>query len=42
MNWIRKNLFSSPLNSALTILIVGMLAWLVPPAVLAACREVAL
>ena len=33
MNWIRKNLFSSPLNSALTILIIGVLAWLVPPAI---------
>ncbi len=33
MDWIRKNLFSSPLNSALTVLFLGLIFWLVPPAV---------
>ena len=32
MTWIRANLFSSPANAALTIAIVGLLAWVLPPA----------
>ncbi len=29
--WLRDNLFSSRLNAALTLLILGLLAWLLPP-----------
>ncbi|MEZ5604529.1 MAG: amino acid ABC transporter permease, partial [Burkholderiaceae bacterium] len=32
MTWIRANLFSSPANAALTIAMVGLLAWVLPPA----------
>jgi len=32
MTWIRANLFSSPANAALTIAMVGLLAWMLPPA----------
>jgi len=31
--WMRRNLFSSPFNTALTLLCVAFLAWVVPPAV---------
>lgn len=32
MAWIRANLFSSPANAALTIAMIGLLAWTLPPA----------
>lgn len=32
MTWVRANLFSSPANAALTIAMVGLLAWVLPPA----------
>ncbi len=32
LEWIRQNLFSSPLNSLLTLAILGLLVWWVPPA----------
>jgi len=32
MAWIRANLFSSPANAALTIAMIGLLAWALPPA----------
>ncbi|HWX81985.1 MAG TPA: amino acid ABC transporter permease [Xanthobacteraceae bacterium] len=31
--WLRVNLFSSPLNIALTLLCIGLIAWVVPPLV---------
>jgi general L-amino acid transport system permease protein len=31
IGWLRANLFSSPLNSALTILAILLIAWVVPP-----------
>jgi len=31
--WLRTHLFSSPANSALTVLLLALLAWIVPPAV---------
>ena len=31
--WARANLFSSPLNAALTLVCVGFLAWALPPAI---------
>ena len=31
--WARANLFSSPLNAALTLACVGFLAWALPPAI---------
>ena len=33
MHWIKRNLFSSPLNTLLTLVSVAFLAWVVPPAV---------
>ena len=30
--WLRKNLFSGPLDTALTLVMVALLAWAVPPA----------
>jgi len=30
--WLRENLFSSPLNTALTLLCAAVLVWIVPPA----------
>ncbi len=32
MNWIRANLFSSPANAAVTLVMLALLAWVVPPA----------
>ncbi len=32
LSWIRANLFSSPGNAALTIFVVALLAWALPPA----------
>ncbi|MGE3921638.1 MAG: amino acid ABC transporter permease [Lautropia sp.] len=31
MDWIKRNLFSTPLNAALTLLIVGLAIWWIPP-----------
>ena len=31
IGWLRANLFSSPLNAALTILSILLVAWIVPP-----------
>ncbi len=31
MDWIKRNLFASPLDSAVTLFIVGLLVWWVPP-----------
>jgi general L-amino acid transport system permease protein len=31
IGWLRENLFSSPLNIALTIICVAFLAWVIPP-----------
>ena len=33
MDWIRKHLLSTPVNTALTVLVIGLLAWLLPPAI---------
>jgi general L-amino acid transport system permease protein len=33
IGWVRANLFSSPLNAVLTLLIVALLLWIVPPAI---------
>jgi general L-amino acid transport system permease protein len=33
IGWMRRNLFSSPFNTALTLLCVALLAWTVPPTV---------
>lgn len=33
MQWIKRNLFSSPFNTALTLLCLGLLIWVVPPVV---------
>jgi general L-amino acid transport system permease protein len=33
MAWLRQNLFSSPINAAITILTLLLLAWIVPPMV---------
>ncbi len=33
IGWMRKNLFSSPLNIALTILVALLIVWIVPPLV---------
>jgi general L-amino acid transport system permease protein len=33
ISWSRRNLFSSPFNTALTLLCVAFLVWVVPPAV---------
>jgi general L-amino acid transport system permease protein len=30
--WLRTNLFSTPANAALSILIIGLIAWIAPPA----------
>ena len=32
LSWLRTNLFSSPLNSLLTVLLVALIAWLAPTA----------
>ena len=31
MNWVRKHLFSSRLNSAMTLTVLGLTAWVLPP-----------
>src|SRR2546428_7787221 len=31
IGWLRANLFSTPLNAALTILSILLIAWVVPP-----------
>ncbi|MFK5880819.1 MAG: amino acid ABC transporter permease [Sulfurospirillum sp.] len=31
LHWLRENLFSSPLNSAMTVLGIAMLLWIIPP-----------
>jgi general L-amino acid transport system permease protein len=31
MDWIKRNLFSTPVNSAITIVMIGLLAYVVPP-----------
>jgi general L-amino acid transport system permease protein len=33
LRWMKENLFSSPFNTVLTLLSVGLLVWAVPPAV---------
>lgn len=33
MQWIKRNLFSSPFNTTLTLLCLGFLIWVVPPVV---------
>ena len=32
LGWLRRNLFSTPGNSVLTVLLLAVLAWLVPKA----------
>ena len=31
--WLKTHLFSTPANSAVTVLLLALLAWVVPPAV---------
>jgi len=31
LHWLRENLFSSPLNSAMTVLGIAILLWIIPP-----------
>ena len=31
IGWLRANLFSTPLNALLTVAVVALLVWLVPP-----------
>ncbi|RVH93751.1 amino acid ABC transporter permease, partial [Sinorhizobium meliloti] len=33
VSWLRKNLFATPKDTALTIISLLILAWLVPPAI---------
>src|SRR5262245_37581562 len=33
IGWMRANLFSSPMNAVLTILVIALLVWVIPPLV---------